>query len=134
MKRYLTIIFFTAFILTGCADVNIDEVLLGSTDISVSLKGKVLYTFNPDKGQAAFDSASNLYRYFDDDLGSWFEVRCHTRPTAAGEVIKADIDWATRTSFRTEKGMDFKVEKTDETGMIWLWNDSEDIGIIIKEY
>lgn len=133
MKRYLTIIF-TAVMFTSCADVNIDEVLLGSTDISVSLKGKVQYTFNPDKGQAAYDRESNLYRYFDDDLGSWFEIRCSTRPATEGEVIKADIDWATKTSFRTEEGMAFTVEKTDETGMIWLWNDSEDIGIIIKEY
>ena len=133
MKRYLTIIF-TAVMFTSCADVNIDEVLLGSTDISVSLKGKVQYTFNPDKGQAAYDRESNLYRYFDDDLGSWFEIKCSTRPATEGEVIKADIDWATKTSFRTEEGMDFTVEKTDETGMIWLWNDSEDIGIIIKEY
>lgn len=133
MKRYLTIIF-TAVMFTSCADVNIDEVLLGSTDISVSLKGKVQYTFNPDKGQAAYDRESNLYRYFDDDLGSWFEIRCSTRPVTEGEVIKADIDWATKTSFRTEEGMVFTVEKTDETGMIWLWNDSEDIGIIIKDY
>ena len=133
MKRYLTLIF-TAVMFTSCADENIDEVLLGSTDISVSLKGKVQYTFNPDKGQAAYDRESNLYRYFDDDLGSWFEIRCSTRPATEGEVIKADIDWATKTSFRTEEGMVFTVEKTDETGMIWLWNDSEDIGIIIKEY
>lgn len=133
MKRYLTIIF-TAVMFTSCADVNIDEVLLSSTDISVSLKGKVQYTFNPNKGQAAYDRESNLYRYFDDDLGSWFEIRCSTRPATEGEVIKADIDWATKTSFRTEEGMVFTVEKTDETGMIWLWNDSEDIGIIIKEY
>ena len=133
MKRYLTIIF-TAVMFTSCADVNINEVLLGSTDISVSLKGKVQYTFNPDKGQAAYDRESNLYRYFDDDLGSWFEIRCSTRPATEGEVIKADIDWATKTSFRTEEGMVFTVEKTYETGMIWLWNDSEDIGIIIKDY
>lgn len=133
MKRYLTIIF-TALILAGCADVSIDEVLLSSSDVSVSLKGKVLYTFNPDKAQAAYDRENNQYRYLDDDLGFWFEVRCHTRPATAGEVIKADIDWATRSSFRTEKEMVFSVEKTDETGMIWLWNDSEDIGIIIKDY
>ena len=133
MKRYLTIIF-TAVMFTSCADVNIDEVLLSSTDISVSLKGKVQYTFNPNKGQAAYDRESNLYRYFDDDLGSWFEIRCSTRPATEGEVIKADIDWATKTSFRTEKEVVFSVEKTDETGMIWLWNDSEDIGIIIKDY
>lgn len=133
MKRFM-IIMSAALICAGCSGIDINEVLLSSTDISVSLKGKVLYTFNPYKGQAAFDKESNLYRYFDDDLGSWFEVRCHTRPITSGEVIKADVDWATKTSFRTEKGMAFKVEKTDETGMIWLWNDSEDIGIIIKEY
>ena len=62
MKRYLTIIF-TALILAGCADVSIDEVLLSSSDVSVSLKGKVLYTFNPDKAQAAYDRENNLYRY-----------------------------------------------------------------------
>lgn len=133
MKRHL-IIMLAALICAGCSDFNIDEVLLNSTEVSVSLKGKVQYTFNPDKGQAAYDRESNLYRYFDDDLGSWFEIRCSTRPATEGEVIKADIDWATKTSFRTEEGMVFTVEKTDETGMIWLWNDSEDIGIIIKEY
>lgn len=132
MKRYMII--FAALALAGCSGVDINEVLLDSDEISVSLKGKVQYTFNPDKGQAAFDRESHLYRYLDDDLGSWFEIRCHTRPTVEGEDIKADVEWATRTSFLDEKDMTFTVEKTDENGMIWLWNDSDNIGIIIKEY
>lgn len=132
MKRHMII--FAALALAGCSGVDINEVLLSSNEISVSLKGKVQYTFSPDKGQAAFDKESNLYRYLDDDLGSWFEIRCHTRPAIEGEEIKADVEWATKTSFMDETGMSFTVKKTDENGMIWLWNDSEDIGIIVKEY
>ena len=34
---------------------------------------------------------------------------------------------------RTKKGLKFEVMKTDAAGRIWLWCDSDAIGLIVKE-
>ena len=133
MKKFLTCIL-AAFALAACAEYNINEALTESTDISLSLKGKVQYTYNPAKGQMAYDSENNLYRYTDDDLSSWFELKCQTRPANEGDKVIADLKWASKTSFGDEKGLEFVVKQTDGNGMIWLWNRAKNIGLIIRDF
>ena len=42
------------------------------------------------------------------------------------------MTWTGRRSTKTFEGISFTVKKTDENGYVWLWNDSDKIGIIIK--
>lgn len=132
--RQLFIFILAVSICTACAEYNINEVLLENSEISLSLKGKVQYTFNPNKGQMAYDSERCLFRYTDDDLASWFELKCATKPANAGDKITADLKWASKTSFGDEKELEFIVKQTDEFGTIWLWNKTKNIGLIIRDF
>lgn len=120
-------------ILSGCARYDINEVLLSRTEVSLSLKGKVLYTMNPDKGQYSFRPATNEYRVYEDDINSWFRLRCEVRPNIENEIIKADLEWVTKTSIDQVEGVEFIVEKIGGDGLIWLWCESEKIGLVIKD-
>ena len=114
MKRILTAIAFI-FILCGCADYDINEVLLSKTDVSLSLRGTVIYTF------------------MDDDMGSWFVFRSDIRPNTEKATVKADMQWATKTSISKVKDAAFTVEKVGDDGLVWLWCESEKIGLVIKD-
>lgn len=132
--RKMLIFLLVVLIGSACAEYNINEVLLENSEISLSLKGKVQYTFNPDKGQMAYDSDRCLYRYTDDDLVSWFELKCQSRPANEGDKLTADLKWASKTSFGNEKELEFVVKQTDESGTIWLWNKTKNIGLIIRDF
>lgn len=133
MRKFLVFIL-SAFAFTACNEYSINEVLLESTDISLSLRGNVQYTYNPAKGQIAYDSDRHLYRYADDDLSSWFELKCKTKPSNEGDRIIADLKWASKTSFGNEKDLEFVVKQTDGNGMIWMWNKTKNIGLIVRDF
>lgn len=132
MKRILTAIAFLS-VLCGCADYDINEVLLSKTEISLSLKGKVIYTMDPNMGQYAYRPEINEYRVTDDDLGSWFIFRSDIRPNTEKATVKADMQWATKTSIDNVKDAAFTVEKVGDDGLVWLWCESEKIGVVIKD-
>ena len=133
MKRILILVL-AAFSLAACVEYDINEVLLIHTDISLSQKGKELYTFNSAKGQMSLNAEKTLYRYLSDDLSSWMEVICQSRPGGVGEKVIADVKWKSRTSNGEEKNLAFEVKQTDGSGMIWLWDEENNIGLIIRDF
>lgn len=132
--RKLLIFVLSALCFSACNDYNIEEVLTGNTDISLSQKGKVVYTFNNAKGQAAYNPDRTLFRYCDDDLQGWFELKAQSRPGETGDVVVADLRWSTKSSSGNETGLEFTIQKTNDRGMIWMWNSSENIGLIIRDF
>ena len=130
MKRF--IIMMTAVMsLTGCR-YDIDEILLMREDVSLTWKGEVQMSYNPLTCQMSHNTTDNIFRVYDDALANWFTVRCSERPSHEGQILSADVIWTTRTDTRQEKGLEFKVEKVDGSGQIWMWNKSKSIGIVIK--
>ena len=120
--------------LTACLRYDIDEVLLARTDVSLTLKGKLQYAFAADYGQMAINADRTLFRYMTDDLATWMEVRSQTKPGGIGEKILADVKWKSTLSEGEEKGMEFEIKQIDGSGMIWLWNNSNNIGLIIRDF
>lgn len=133
MKR-LVIFTLALLSLTACLRYDIDEVLLARTDVSLTLKGKLQYAFAADYGQMAINADRTLFRYMTDDLATWMEVRCQTKPGGIGEKILADVKWKSTLSEGEEKGMEFEIKQIDGSGMIWLWNNSNNIGLIIRDF
>ena len=131
--RNLFIIFLFGFLASGCAEYDIEGILLERSDISVTVKGKEIYSFNPNKAQICVNAARNEYRMFDEDFLNRVILRWNEKPVNEGQVIIMDIDWGTKTSFKKENGLSFTVQKIDGTGKIWLWNESDKIGIVIKD-
>lgn len=130
MKRWMMILIAT-LIATGC-QYDIDEILLERGDISFTMKGEVLFAYNPLTCQISHSASDNIYRMYDDMLSDWVEVKCSQRPDTEGQSLSAEITWTGTSSIRIERGLRFTVQKTSADGKVWLWNKSKKIGIVIK--
>lgn len=131
MKR----IFFLLTVLitvSGCI-YDIDEILLQREDISMTVKGAEVFSYDASTCQLGYNEDENEFRVLDDNLGNWFIVRCSGRPVSAGQEISADVTWTTSDNIRTRKGLRFTVRKTSQDGRIWMWCKSDKIGITVKE-
>lgn len=133
MKK-LMILLLAALSLTACLGYDINEVLLVRNDVSLTVKGKPQYAFLSTYGQMTTNAERTLYRYMSDDLRSWMEVKCQSRPGGVGENIIADIKWKTTTSSGEVNSLEFEIKQTDSSGMIWLWNNSNNIGLVIRDF
>lgn len=120
--------------LAACAEYDINEVLLVRDDVSLTLRGKPQYVFTADDGQMATNADRTIYRYMTDDLMNWLEVKCQSKPGGVGEKIIADIKWKSRISSGEENNLEFEIKQTDGSGMIWLWNKSNNIGLVIRDF
>ena len=132
--RRLTVILLLGALAAGCTPYDIEEILLDRSDVSVTMKGREIYSYDPKNAQIGFNSERNEYRVFDENFLNWFEITWDEKPSSQGQKISMDIEWGTKTGFRKEKGLEFEVRKTDDSGMIWLWNSSEKIGVTIKVF
>ena len=120
--------------MAACAEYDINEVLLVRDDVSLTLRGKPQYVFAADDGQMATNADRTIYRYMTDDLMNWLEVKCQSKPGGVGEKIIADIKWKSRISSGEENNLEFEIKQTDGSGMIWLWNKSNNIGLVIRDF
>ena len=120
--------------LDACAEYDINEVLLVRDDVSLTLRGKPQYVFAADNGQMATNADRTIYRYMTDDLMNWLEVKCQSKPGGVGEKIIADIKWKSKISSGEENNLEFEIKQTDGSGMIWLWNKSNNIGLVIRDF
>ena len=132
--RQVLIFMLAALSLSACVEYDINEVLLVHTDVSLTHKGKVQYTFDPSQGQMSLNADKTLYRYLSDDLSSWMEVVCQSRPGGVGEIVIAYVKWKSSNSKIDEKELKFEIKQTDGSGMIWLWDSENNIGLVIRDF
>ena len=131
--KHLTFILLGLLTLTGCTFYSMEDILLRESEISLSWRGEQQVVYVPSEFQLAYNDRDNEFRVYSDRLGEWFTVKCSEKPSAEGQLLKADVSWTASKSTKQLKSLDMKVEKTDEEGLIWLWNSSHRIGIIIKD-
>ncbi len=130
MKRFIFILILAA--LTACERYDLDEILLPRQDVSLTMKGAELFSFDPLTCQMSHNSDTHEFRVYDETLSDWFIVKCDRRPSNRGQEIKVDLTWTTRNSTKTMNGLTFRIEKIDQTGQIWMWCRQKSIGIVIK--
>ncbi len=117
----------------SCVRYDVTEILLQRTDISLTWKGVLQMSYDPQTCQLGYNDTKNEYRVYDDKLGYWFILTCSETPSFTGQELRADIEWTTANDTRTERGVEFKVEKTSRDGQIWLWSKSKKIGAVIQQ-
>ena len=133
MKKALFILL-VGVMSAGCVKYDVEEILLVRSDISLTMKGNDIYSFNPDKAQIGYNSELNEYRMFDEDFQNWVSMIWSEKPVSEGQVILINLEWDMRESARKKTGLEFEVRKTDGSGMVWLWNSSDKIGLAIKDF
>ena len=132
MKRFIYIAL-CIFLLGGCGPETEEITILESSEISLTWKGVPQMEFSEEACQLAYNEKRNEYRVYDDKLANWFVVRCSEKPTTEGQELTADLKWTSSNSTKTRNRLTFIVEKTDVEGHIWLWCESDAIGVIVKE-
>lgn len=133
MKKSITL-FFILLCLCGCKRFNPEDHLLPREDISLTVKGEVMLTYDPMTFQLGCNEEMNEFRVFDDNVGNWFTLKCKGRPVIVGDVVSADLIWTTENSTKTRRDLIFSIEKTDSEGKIWLWCKEESIGVVVKAF
>lgn len=133
MKKAFTLLSILLCI-CGCNRFNPEDILLPREDISLTVKGEVMLTYDPMTFQLGYNEDRNEFRVFDDNVGNWFTLTCSSRPTGTGDTLSADLSWTTENSTKSRRGLQFSVERTDSDGKIWLWCKEEAIGIVVKAF
>lgn len=128
------ILMFMILCICGCNRFNPEDFLLPREDISLTMKGEVMLTYDPMTFQLGYNEERNEFRVFDDNVGNWFTLTCKSRPSSIGSVVNADLTWTTQSSTKSRSGLEFSVEKTDSDGKIWLWCKEEAIGVVVKAF
>ena len=88
--------------------------------------------FDENTCQLGFSDRNNEFRVLDDKLTNWFILRCDAVPSAVGQKMICELEYTTADDVKTFSDIVFNVEQTREDGLVWLWNESKSIGIVIK--
>lgn len=132
MARIHILLLAVFMVATGCTNSMLEETFTEGSEISLTWKGTVQVKYNQAEGQLGYNSKKNEYRVYDDKLSSWFTIKCSEKPVTESQIIEASVSWTGTDNTKSFTEMEFKVTKTDDTGLVWLWNSSNKIGIIVK--
>lgn len=122
-----------ALMLAGCEPYDLDEVLLSRGDVSLTWKGMEQIVYQPETWQMGFNAARNEFRVHDDSMANYFTVVCSAMPTDEGQELTADIQWTMISSIKRFVGIRFEVEKVSADGYVWMWNRTNNIGVVVKK-
>ena len=132
MRKHLYIIALLTLLLSGCKKkVEMDLDMYNSNQVSLMVKGKKVFTFDEANGQFGYNRSLRQFRAGNDDMTSYFVLTCSELPRSEEQEIRATLQYSSGSS---GKSMDItlKVEKYDDTGLIWLWNSVDKTGAVVK--
>lgn len=114
----------TALIVMSCSNkIEPDSSFIDSAEVQLSVKGKVVCTYDPLTWQLSYSQNDNEFRMFDDNMKSWCRVECSEHPAIVGQKVEARISWSTPESDGSERAR-FEVVKV-QGNKCWLWHGSK---------
>lgn len=133
MRKYLYIIALV-LLCTGChkKKVEMDLDMYNSNQVSLMVKGKKVFTFDEATGQLGYNRSLKQFRAGNDDMTSYFVLTCSELPRQEGQEITGNLQWGSGGSGKSSNGLTFKVEKYDDTGLVWLWSSADKTGAVVK--
>lgn len=134
MRKCFHIILLTVLaVLTACEKkVEMDPELYNSDQVGLMFKGKKVFTYTEGTMQLGYNRSLRQFRAGNDDMTSYFVITCSDLPTTVGQEIRAEVKWTSGSSVKTASGITFKVEKYENTGLVWLWCAADKTGAVIK--
>ena len=133
MRKFLPLLLALPLLLTACKEKNeMDPGLYDSDRICLMVKGKMILPETDGTPQLSFNRSRREFRAGNDDMSRFFTVTCSELPVREGQEIQADLKWTSGSSVKSATGLTFKVEKTDGTGLVWLWCAADNTGAVVK--
>ena len=133
MRKYLYIIALV-ILCSGCNKkrVEMDLDMYNSDQVCLMVKGKRVFTFDEGNGQLGYNRTLKQFRAGNDDMTSFFVLNCKDTPRTQGQELRADLQWTSGNSVKASNGITFKVEKINDTGLVWLWSSADKTGAVVK--
>ena len=123
----------TACMFCSCVKYDLDEILLAKEDLSLTWKGVEQISYDPLTWQLSCNVKNFEYRVHDDSMANYYVIRLSGRPSEEGLDLMADVEWTVATNIKRYEGARFVVKKIGPDGLIWLWSNTQKIGVVIKE-
>ena len=102
MKRIHALLILSC-IMVSCIQTDFDEILLAKEEISLTVKGEEMMVFDRNSCQLGYNSSTNEFRVYDDNLGNMFILTCNAHPSTEGQTLKADLTWTTASSTKKRR-------------------------------
>lgn len=134
-KTYISLIFVGAAIIisaAGCSCNKLEEDFLAGENLSLRIKGKTVQEYSPENCQIGFYEYKKQFRVHNDTMSDYYILTCSSLPTSVGQRVHGDLKWSTYSSVSSKKGIEFKVEKIDDIGNIWLWSNNAGIAVSVR--
>lgn len=135
MKIKIFVALLLSAVFVSCEEYKVDEILFTKEEVSLIVKGVVVFEYDGDTCQMAYNARNNEFRAMDDDMADYFVLKCSSDISTEGQEVVADLKYTTASNVRTEKELTFKVERIlPASGNYWLWCQSKKIGVVVRKF
>ena len=133
MRKSLCYILLAVLLLPACRQkVEMDMDMYNSDQVSLMVKGKKVFNLDEDTCQLGYNRTLRQFRAGNDDMTSFFVLTLAELPREEGQEIRGDLQWTSGSNVKSTPGIVFKVEKYEDTGLVWLWNSADKTGAVVK--
>lgn len=96
-------------------------------------KGNPVVLIEESQMQYSYNAATLSYRTMDDKMSNYFSITLNTSLSGEGQVLRAKLKYVTPQKSKELKELEYQVLKMDSNGLVWLWNSSRKIKVIIRQ-
>lgn len=126
--------FLLAFLAIGCKQESVNEVLMQESGVSLRHRGTVIFKYEGNTCQLSYNDKRHEFKVMDDDMANYFILKCDVDPTEIDQNIVAQLSYTTSNDLKVEKDLNLKVVKIDQSsGLIWLWNSTKKLGVVVRK-
>ena len=105
---------------SGCSrGLEPDSSFMAGSDITLKVKGSVIYTYDPLTWQLGYNATTREFRASDDAMKQYFFVTCSAVPASVGQKLDATVTWSSGSATQSIQGK-FEVAKA-QNDTYWLW-------------
>ncbi len=119
-----------AIALCGCQKESVDPEFLSNGNLCLMEKGRTVHSSDPLTWQTSFNRARKEFRVHTDNMSDYYILKCSTVPESEGQSIKGSLQWSGNTIVN-RRNLDFRVEKMDSEGRVWLWCGKSKIAVSV---
>ncbi len=132
-KLNISALFLLSIVCASCSK-KYDSYYLSDNVVSIVVNSSSVFRFDEMTCQLSYNRDNRKFAAFRDDMSSYFILELGASSAVSDKII-ADciLKYTTSNDVVTMKGLDFSVEKRDDSaGLLWLWCAEKDVFVIVR--
>lgn len=133
MRKLYIILAAALLVFCGCSETNeVDSEFLKDETPCLKIDGNVIHQYNPLTWQLGYKASDAEFRVHNDTMSDYYVVELNSVPQKTGETITGNLIWTSEKGVNRLNDLDFKVEKINGNGVVWLWQSKENIAVSVQ--